>query len=35
MMNKLIAGDYVPRGSGVVRLFGPEALLGQVLFRLQ
>lgn len=35
MMNKLVAGDYVPRGSGVARLFGPEALLGQVLFRLQ
>ena len=35
MMNKLVNGDYMAEGSGIVRLYGLQALLAQVLFRLQ
>lgn len=35
MVNKLVNGDYVVHGSGIVRLQGMQALLAQALFRLQ
>lgn len=35
MQNKLVNGDYVAGYGGIERLYGTDALLARVLFRLQ